>query len=206
MDGKDFHTKKDLEAQFNISDVTVTSTMQACGLNTRKKKYTQEEVDKFQQARELFAEGMTHREVEQYFGIQQEETEQPFAELEESTPNYEPTQEFDTSEYITQHRELLGNTITQTLGSTVVEIAEEKAKEVAQLMPALVLSALNQELNKEEILEQIRTSKKKKEGGVPAFLLRKIQIKEVKTEPAKLNGQAQKQLPQASPENSVEES
>lgn len=202
---KDFYTKKDLEAQFQISDNTVISTMQACGLSTRKKKYTSEEVEKFQQARELFTEGMTHKEVEQYFGIDHEPAEQSLEKEQDQPCDAGQEQDFDTSEYIIQHRELLGNTITQTLGSTVVEVAQEEAKKIAKLVPVLALSALNQELNSEEILEKIRNKRAKKEGDIPAFLLSKMKVQEAKIEPHKLNGKQQKQLPQALQDNSVEE-
>lgn len=196
---KDFYTKKDLQAEHEISDVTVISTMQACGLNTKKKKYTQEEVDRFQLARDLFNEGKTQKEVEEYFASLEQQA------FEEETEEQEQEQEFDTSEFIAQHREALGNTINQSLGNTVVDIAEEKARDIAQLVPALVLSALNKELNSEEILEKIRSKKKKKEGGIPDFLLSKMQAIEIKTQPQRLNGKEQKQLPQASQEPSIEE-
>jgi hypothetical protein len=191
------YTKKDLEVRFNISDVTVISTMQACGINTKKKKHSQAELDRFQLARKLADEGKTYKEIEEYFAIQEEQV------LEEEEVE-EP--EFDASELINNQKEALASTISQTLGHTVSDIAEESAKKIAELVPALALAALNQELNSEEFIQKIRSNKQRTESSIPAFLLQKIHITQIKHEPQKLNGKEQKQLPQSSPENSSTES
>lgn len=217
------YTKKDLCKKFGISQNTVSSTLAICGLNTRKQKYSQEEIDKFTVARQMLDEGQTQKEVEEHFGIQKSpasEVDQPIfeqdevwqEELEEVEEEIEEVeQSIDTSEFVTQNKEALANKITQILGETVVETAEAKAKEIAGLVPALVLSALNNELDSQLVIETIRTAKKKKQKqeDVPAFLLSKMQVREVKPQQPQqqtLNGKEQKQLPPGLPQNSAEES
>jgi len=60
-------TKKDLEIKFNLGGNTVYRTLQVCPLDTKKKEYTEEEIEQyFAKARELLDAGKTYKEVEQW--------------------------------------------------------------------------------------------------------------------------------------------
>jgi hypothetical protein len=63
-------TKKDLEARFNLADTTVYRTLKACGLSTKRRTYTQEEIqNRFIPARKLFEAGFTVNQVKEYFSL-----------------------------------------------------------------------------------------------------------------------------------------
>lgn len=64
------YSKRELEREFRIADTTVYRTLKCCGLPTRRRRYTQQEVkERFCIARQLFKAGLTCREVKDYFGI-----------------------------------------------------------------------------------------------------------------------------------------
>lgn len=57
-------TKKDLEERFGISHNTVRDTLRACGLDTGRRDYTEEEIESyFAVARKLLDEGRSYEEV-----------------------------------------------------------------------------------------------------------------------------------------------
>ena len=61
-------TKKELEQRYGLADTTVVKTLQACGLSTAKRQYTEEEIlERFDVARKLLSGSMTYAEVQQYF-------------------------------------------------------------------------------------------------------------------------------------------
>ena len=64
------YSKRDLEREWSIADTTVYRTLKCCGLPTRRRKYTQQEVkERFCVARQLFQAGLNSREVKDYFNI-----------------------------------------------------------------------------------------------------------------------------------------
>jgi hypothetical protein len=64
----DVLTKKDLEERFNISDNTAYKTLKACGLDTSKTHYTNEEIEgRFVPARAILDGNGTYKDVENYF-------------------------------------------------------------------------------------------------------------------------------------------
>lgn len=71
-------TKKELEARFEISINTVRETLKACGLDTAKEDYTEEEITNyFQEARRLKQEeGLSYADIAQKFGVTETGSEQ----------------------------------------------------------------------------------------------------------------------------------
>lgn len=68
-------TKKELERRYHLADTTVVKTLQACGLPTAKRRYTEAEVsERFDVARKLLVGGMTYAEVREYFSMKVAET------------------------------------------------------------------------------------------------------------------------------------
>lgn len=63
------YTKKMLEERFKISDNTVTKTLEACGLSTSQREYTEEEVENyFAVARQMLKnQKMTYKEITKLF-------------------------------------------------------------------------------------------------------------------------------------------
>ena len=67
-------TKKDLKRKFNLGHNTVYRTLQACPLGTKKKNYTEAEIEQyFVPARQMLTAGKTYKEVEQYFALNHSE-------------------------------------------------------------------------------------------------------------------------------------
>lgn len=64
-------TKKELANRFNISLNTVRKTLEACGLDTSKAEYTEEEIrDRFEVARTMLTEEQkNYAEVAAHFGV-----------------------------------------------------------------------------------------------------------------------------------------
>ena len=71
-------TKKELEARFEISINTVRETLKACGLDTAKEDYTEEEITNyFQEARRLKQEeGLSYAAIAEAFGVTQDDNQQ----------------------------------------------------------------------------------------------------------------------------------
>jgi hypothetical protein len=62
-------TKRALGERFNLSHNTVRDTLEACGLDTSRRDYTEEEIEQyFIPARKLIEEGASYKEVAEKFG------------------------------------------------------------------------------------------------------------------------------------------
>ena len=61
------YSKDDLQTEFNLSQEDMRKTLTACGLSTRKHKYTQEEKARFAEARRLINEQKSYQDVTDYF-------------------------------------------------------------------------------------------------------------------------------------------
>lgn len=62
-------TKKELQARFELNIKTLKSTLSACGLDSSKADFSQEEVNRFSSARKMIAEeGKTYVQVAERFG------------------------------------------------------------------------------------------------------------------------------------------
>lgn len=63
-------SKKELEQRFKIADTTVYRTLKACGLDTARVNYTEEEIQLlFIPARHLFQGGKTFKQVKATFAL-----------------------------------------------------------------------------------------------------------------------------------------
>ncbi|WP_013321079.1 hypothetical protein [Gloeothece verrucosa] len=68
-------TREDFQREYNLSDEDVRETAKACGLSLKKRNYSDEEKERFAQARKLFDEGTanSYDDIANYFknnGIQ----------------------------------------------------------------------------------------------------------------------------------------
>jgi hypothetical protein len=50
-------SREDLQSQYNLSEEDVKETLKACGLSLKKRSYSEEEHQRFAQARKMFEEG-----------------------------------------------------------------------------------------------------------------------------------------------------
>jgi hypothetical protein len=53
-------TREDLQRDFKLSEEDVRETLKACGLSLKKRNYSDEEKERFTQARKLFEDGLAH--------------------------------------------------------------------------------------------------------------------------------------------------
>jgi cell fate (sporulation/competence/biofilm development) regulator YlbF (YheA/YmcA/DUF963 family) len=196
------YTKKDLEVKFKLSDNTVYKTLQACGLNTGKQKYSSEEIDNyFAPARLMLEEGKTQKQVKDYFDLKsRQEFRQEYAECQE---------EFEPEEYACNQTIDATDTISNVVAETVSQMVEQSVKDIAPFIPALVVQTINTQLNSDEIMqafEQMRCEIQKRKGSGAAFLLRKMQTAQaqVNQKPLMPPAQEHRQLPQVSPSNSTD--
>ena len=60
-------TKKDLQQQYDISLNTVRRTLLAIGVSTNFRTYSAEELENFDQARQLFEAGLSAQKVTEVF-------------------------------------------------------------------------------------------------------------------------------------------
>jgi hypothetical protein len=62
------YSKKTLASEFKISANTVTSTLKVCGLDHKRDDFSEEEKAVFAEARALFAQGLSYKDVATHFG------------------------------------------------------------------------------------------------------------------------------------------
>lgn len=63
-------SKKELAARYDICDNTVYETIKACGMDTSKRDYDEEEIqERFDVARKMFNAGKKGKEIERYFAL-----------------------------------------------------------------------------------------------------------------------------------------
>jgi hypothetical protein len=188
-------TKKEIAEKFGVHVNTVSAIMPLCGVNTRKGKHPQDEVERFALGCQMSKEGKSQNEIRDYFAQLDEQAE--IEKLEE--------QEFDTSEFAVNQAQEASDTFNRIAATTLSDLAEDSVEEMLEHVPELILYTINKKLNSQEVIEAIRTQRKKKGGSGASFLLQKMQVGQVKPNQQKLQGQEQKQLPQASPQDSAEE-
>jgi hypothetical protein len=124
-------TKKELEERFGISDNTVYKTLKACGLDTSKTNYSEEEIEeRFVPARKMLdSKQYTFKEVEEFFAMKDAKT--PTSKKKTAQPA-----EANPAEYM----EVLREEVTETV-SNIVEYAVSDAIElVPQLLHLHLLS------------------------------------------------------------------
>lgn len=187
-------TKKDLEQQFEISDNTVYKTLKACGLDTGKEKYTEEEIENyFKVARQMLDAGKRYKDVEQYFGL---------ADAEPEEANQQPNQQDRTNQGTA------ADAVGMATAEMAVDMVQDAVKQITPHIPQLVAHTLAQEMQSPEMrsaFEDMRSVMKQKKStnnnaGVD-FLLKRINNNGAKQITGNSNTQA---LPQASLEESGE--
>ena len=181
-------TKKDLERQFEVSDNTVYKTLKACGLNTSKEEYTQEEIENcFKVARDMIGAGKRYKDIERYFGLTSADPEQ--------------TEQYQTNQ----------STASDALGTATAELAVDMVqgavKQISPYIPQLIAHTLAQEMRSPQMknaFEDMRSQIVQKNNNVRNvgvdFLLDKMNHNNRVNQ---LTGSSnpQQQLPQASEEN-----
>lgn len=189
-------TKKEIAEKFGVHLNTVSSTLALIGVNTKKGKHPQGEVDNFALANQMSKEGKSQNEIRDYFAQLDEQV--LIQELHE--------QEFDADEFAVNQAQEASDTFNRIAATTLSDLAEDSVDEMLPHLSELMLYAINKKVNSQEVIDAIRAQKKKSKGASGAsFLLQKMQVKTMMPNQQKLNGKEQKQLPQASPENSAEE-
>ena len=185
-------TKKDLEQQFQISDNTVYKTLKACGLDTSKEDYSDEEIENyFQVAREMLSAGKRYKDVEQYFGL----------------ADVEPTETNQSSHEGQTSQGSAADAVGIATAEMAVDLVQDAVKKITPHIPQLVAHTLAQEmqsLDMKSAFEDMRSQMKQENSsdnnaGVD-FLLKRMN-----------NSNGAKQLTghkniQALPEVSAEES
>ena len=188
-------TKKDLEERFDLGTNTVYRTLQVCPLDTKKKEYTEEEIEQyFVPARNLLDAGKTYKEVEQYFGLNHPD----------GAEGTEP-EEFNAEGYAANQADDAADAMTMATAQAVAGLVEQSVKEVAPYIPALVTQAINQEIQSggsikqafNQMNQQIREGKRMSSGA--QFLMNKLQSGK---KPSQLTGTQEPNLLEASVENS----
>ena len=158
-------TKKDLEQQFEISDNTVYKTLKACGLDTAKEEYSDEEIENyFKVAREMLDAGKKYKDVEQYFGLADAEPE--------------------AAEQQNQQAQTSQSSAADAVGIATAEMAvdmvQDAVKQISPHIPQLVAHTLAQEMQSDEMrsaFENVRTQMKQQKTSNNAgvdFLLKKM--------------------------------
>jgi len=151
-------TKKDLEQKFNLGSNTVYRTLQSCPLGTKKKEYTEEEIEEyFVPARTMLDSGKTYQEVAEYFQNQTGETTEEAEEDDFNAQGFTDNQASDAAD-----------AATTATAETVVNLIDQSIDEVAPYVPALVVQALNKEFASggriREAFDQMNSQLQKKKG------------------------------------------
>ena len=181
-------TKKDLERQFEVSDNTVYKTLKACGLNTSKEEYTEEEIENcFKVARGMIGAGKQYKDIERYFGL--------------TSADPKETEQYQTNQ----------STASDALGTATAELAVDMVqgavKQISPYIPQLIAHTLAQEMRSpqmknafEDMRSQMKQQKSSSNNAGVDFLLEKMNNNNRVNQ---LTGSSnpQQQLSQASEEN-----
>ena len=188
-------TKKDLEIKFNLGGNTVYRTLQVCPLDTKKKEYTEEEIEQyFAKARELLDAGKTYKEVEQFFGLNNPDGAEAIE-----------TEEFSAEGFAANEADDATDSVTMATAETLASMVEKSVEEIAPYIPALVTQAINQQMQEggkireafNQMNEQILRGKRMSSGA--QFLMNKLKSGK---KPTQLTGTQEQNLLEASAENS----
>ncbi len=121
-------TKKELEERYNLSDNTVYKTLKACGLDTSKTSYSEEEIkDRFEKARGILEAGGTYKDVEDCFSMRQAQ-----ASPEDAFDDF-PTDEAS----VTSLRQQVSQEVLQTYD----EVMDAAVRDVIPFLPMLMFKA-----------------------------------------------------------------
>jgi hypothetical protein len=125
-------TKKDLQERFGISLNTVRKTLEACGLDTSKSEYTEEEIrDRFEVARTMLTdEQKNYAEVAAHFGAS-------------IGSEAEPTPRRPVAQAEKEHikRDPLQQAIRENVEGYVQEVTDEAMEEVIAHLPQMIYNS-----------------------------------------------------------------
>lgn len=192
-------TKKDLEEKFDMGANTVYRTLQVCPLGTKKKEYTESEVEQyFVPARQMLDAGKTYEEVAAYFKMKN--PSDAGAEAGGESEN----EEFNANGFAANEADDAVDGVTMATAQAFSGMVDQAVKDVAPFIPALVAQAINQEMQQggeirkafDNFNEQVRSGKRMSSGA--QFLVQKLR----EGKKNQLTGTAQEQpLLEASAEN-----
>jgi pentatricopeptide repeat protein len=131
-------TKKQLQERYDLSDNTVYKTLKACGLDTAKTAYTEEEIEeRFVKARGILDGGGTYQEVENFFSIK--EASADFGEdFEDITP--------DAASITSLRREM-----SKEVLKTYDQVMDAAVRDIIPYLPLLLNKAGNRYAREGEI-------------------------------------------------------
>ena len=193
-------TKSQLQEILEIgSRNTMRDTLKSCGLETKKERYTADEIwNNFIPARQFIEGGKSYKDVAEHFGIKDsggKETKSTQSERAEAEVNGDAG---------------LTDNLGLGVAEGVVKSVEESVEQILPFVPQLVVHTLKQKLNSqemrtainEEMSKQLTSERNKSSGSGTAFLLQKMKEKNQN----QLTGTAQQEqnLLSASVENSNE--
>ena len=179
--------KKDLERLFGISDNTVYKTLKACGLDTAREDYADEEIENFfRVAREMIASGKKYKDVERHFGVGHSDS--PGAEREHSASH--PS---------------AADAVGVATAELAVDLVQDAVKKISPHIPDLIAHSLVQEMRSpemksafEDMRNQMREQASSSSNAGVDFLLHKMNG----TRQLTGEGLNQEQLPSALPTES----
>ena len=186
--------KKDLEQQFGISDNTVYKTLKACGLDTSKEDYSDEEIEHhFKVAREMLDSGKRYKDVEAHFGLNDSD-ETGDTEVNQEAQNHQ-------SKTPTSAADVVGVAAAEM----AVDMVQDAVKKISPHIPNLIAHTLAEEMRSpemktafEEMRSEVKQQRATNNAGVD-FLLQKMNGTK------QLTGESQnQQLLEASPTPSEE--
>lgn len=162
-------TKKDLEQRFQVSDNTVYKTLKACGLDTSKEEYSDEEIENyFKVAREMLDSGKRYKDVEEYFGLtdaEPEATEQQHNQTSQSSA---------------------ADAVGMATAEMAVDLVQDAVRQITPHIPQLVAHTLAQEMQSDEMRKafeetrsQMREKKQSSNAGVNFLLGRMNKAKQI---------------------------
>jgi hypothetical protein len=127
-------TKKDLAKKFEITLNTVRKTLEACGLDTSKSDYSEEEIrDCFEVARTMVTEEKKgYAEVAAHFGV-------TMTGDETSTPGNEPEVQYE--EVSSQAFDPLRATIRAKVQSYVQEVTDQAMQDMVAQLPQMIFES-----------------------------------------------------------------
>lgn len=132
------YSKKDLERQFSISANTVTETLTACGLNTSKRQYTQEEIqERFIPARKMLeSKQYTYEDIKRHFVMKDAALPDSFAaQKSEASP------------------ESFTGQIEEQIAQSVQDVVRDAVASIVPLIPQMVHMALSEQAQSGKLRE-----------------------------------------------------
>ena len=124
-------TKKDFKDEFDLALNTVRTTLKSCGLETEKQDYSEEEANKFREARRMKDAGLSYSEISKHFGVEQEEAAAAAATTSSGTTSSSSSNILDVVE----------QQFTEQIDKLFDEMSERMILKGAENLPRFLVSA-----------------------------------------------------------------